>query len=138
MEDKGVLALHPDAPQAATEYISPEDLVGVPRIMPRRLSVQGESANWFGEYYDQLQILCTSNLPANSAVMVNQQLAYSLNICGSIDYWDKSKIPSRPLKPELTAGCVLAWKRQQPFGTAAEKFIDHIKKSLMDERHIGR
>ena len=97
--------------KTAKEYITPEDLVGVPLIMPRRLSVQGEIANWFGEYYDQLQILFTSNLPANSAVMVNQQLAYSLNICGSIDYWDKSKITSRPLKPELNAGCVLAWKR---------------------------
>lgn len=138
VEEKCVVSMHPDAPLAAKEYITPEDLVGVPLIMPRRLSVQGEIANWFGEYYDQLQILFTSNLPANSAVMVNQQLAYSLNICGSIDYWDKSKITSRPLKPELNAGCVLAWKRQQPFGTAAEKFIDHIKKSLMDERHIGR
>lgn len=96
--------------------------------MPRRLSVQGESANGFGEYYDQLQILFTSNLPANSAVMVNQQLAYYLNICGAVEYWDKSKSISRPLKPELNAGCVLAWKRQQPFGTVAEQFIDHIKK----------
>ena len=124
--------------KTAKEYITPEDLVGGAADHAKTFERAGRVANWFGEYYDQLQILFTSNLPANSAVMVNQQLAYSLNICGSIDYWDKSKITSRPLKPELNAGCVLAWKRQQPFGTAAEKFIDHIKKSLMDERHIGR
>lgn len=137
-EERCVVAMHPDAPLAEKEFITPEDLVGVPLIMPGRLSVRGEIANWFGDYYDQLQIMFTSNLPANSAVMVNNRLAYSLLICGSIDYWDQTKVTYRPLKPELNAACVLAWKRQQPFGAAAERFIDHMKKSLMSERHIGR
>lgn len=34
---------------------------------------------------------------------------------------------SRQLSPELTATCVLAWKRQQPFSLAATKFIEHAK-----------
>ena len=41
VEEKCVVSMHPDAPLAAKEYITPEDLVGVPLIMPRRLSVQG-------------------------------------------------------------------------------------------------
>ncbi len=129
-----VVSMHPDAPLAAKEYITPEDLVGVPLILPRRQSVQGQIANWFGDYYDKLNVLFTSNLPAGSAVMTNQRLAYSLNTCGSIDYWDQTKITYRPLKPELISACVLAWKRQQPFGLAAEKFIEHVKKSLHKEQ----
>ena len=129
-----VVSMRPDAPLAEKEYITPEDLVGVPLIMPRRQSVQGQIANWFGDYYDRIQVLFTSNLPAGSAVMAHHGLAYSLNTCGSIDYWDQTKITYRPLKPELTSACVLAWKRQQPFGLAAEKFIGHIKAKLSGRR----
>lgn len=137
-EERCIVAMHPDAPLAAKEYITPEDLVGVPLILPDRLSVQGEIANWFGDHYDRLQVLFTSNLPSNSSVIVHNRLAYALLICGSIEYWDKTKITYRPLEPELNAACVLAWKRQQPFGMAAEKFIDHMKKSLMPERQVGK
>ena len=80
-----------------------------------------------------LHVLFTSNLPSSSAVMSNQQLAYSINTCGSVDFWDQSKLTYRPLKPELTGTCALAWKRQQPFGTAAEKFISHIRKCLTEK-----
>ena len=62
--------------------------------------------------------------------MVHHHLAYSITIEGSLAFWDKEKIVYRPLSPELTATSVLAWKRQQPFGLAATKFIEHVKKSL--------
>ena len=129
-----VVTMHPDAPLAAKEYITPEDLVGVPLIMPRRASIQSEVANWFGEYYDRLNVLMTSNLPAGSAVMANQKLAYAINTCGSVDFWDQTKLTYRPLRPELSATCALAWKRQQPFGIAAEKFIAHARQALQQDR----
>lgn len=133
--ERCVVTMHPDAPLAAKEYITPEDLVGVPLIMPRRANIQSEIANWFGEYYDKIQVLFTSNLPSSSAVMSNQQLAYSINTCGSVDFWDQSKLTYRPLKPELTGTCALAWKRQQPFGIAAEKFIKYARKALEMDKY---
>jgi len=60
--------------------------------------------------------------------MVYNRLAYSLIIKGSIEFWDKEKLTYRPLFPELYATSVVAWKRQQPFGVAAEKFIEYIKR----------
>lgn len=132
--ERCVVTMHPDAPLAKKEYITPEDLVGVPLIMPRRASIQSEIANWFGEYYDKIQVLFTSNLPSSSAVMSNQQLAYSINTCGSVDFWDQTKLTYRPLKPELTATCALAWKRQQPFGIATEKFIQYARKALQMDK----
>lgn len=133
--ERCVVTMHPDAPLVAKEYITPEDLVGVPLIMPRRANIQSEIANWFGEYYDKIQVLFTSNLPSSSAVMSNQQLAYSINTCGSVDFWDQSKLTFRPLKPELTGTCALAWKRQQPFGIAAEKFIKYARKALEMDKY---
>lgn len=128
--ERWVAAMHPDCPLAGKEYVTPEDLAEVPLILPRRLNVQSELANWFGEYYDHLQIMFTSNLPSNSSIMVHDRLACSLIICGSIEFWDKEKITYRPLKPELKADCALVWKRYQPFGIAAEKFIRHVREEL--------
>ena len=121
------------------ESVSAKDLSELPMILPRRLSVQSELASWFGDYYADLNVLFTSNLNTNGAVMVRNGLAYSVVIEGSVPFWDQTKITSRPLSPALTTTCVLAWKRQQPFSLAATKFIEHAKcflsmgKEIVDE-----
>lgn len=129
-EERWVVAMHPDAPLAKKESVTVEDLLDVPLILPHRLNVQSELASWFGDAYDKLNVLFTSNLPSNSSVMVHNRLACSLVICGSVSFWDKEKLIYRPLSPELKAHCAIAWKRQQPFGAAAEKFISHIRQCL--------
>lgn len=127
VEEEWVVLMHPDMPLAEKEAITAEDLKGMPLILPYRLSVRSKLANWFGDTYSQLHILFTSNLPSNSSVMVHNQLAYSMIIKGSAAFWDKEKVTYRPLSPELYATSVIAWKRQQPFGVAAEKFIEYVK-----------
>ena len=133
-EQWGVI-MSPDSPLAKQNYVTPSDLIGVPLILPRRLNVQSELASWFGNDFDKLNILFTSNLPANSSIMVYHKLAYSIIIKGSISLWDQKKITYRPLYPELTASSVLAWKRQQPFGLAVSKFIEHIKENFAIQEH---
>lgn len=128
-EQWGVV-MSPNSPLAKLDHITPKDLRGLPLILPRRLNVQSELARWFGNEFEKLNILFTSNLPSNSSVMVHHGLAYSLIIRGSISFWDQEKIVYRPLFPELTATSVLAWRRKQPFGLAATKFIAHIKENL--------
>ena len=130
-KERWVVVMHPDAPLARKEAVTPEDLADVPLILPRRLNVRSELANWFGPYYEKLHVRFTSNLPSNSSIMVHNRLAYSLIICGSVSFWDKEKITYRPLYPELTATSVLAWKRQQPFSPAAERFITFMKEELL-------
>ena len=131
--EQWVVVMHPDAPLAKLERITPGDLVGPPLILPRRLSVRSELAAWFGSDFEKLHVLFTSNLPANSSVMVHSQLAYGVSVLGSTAFWDPEKITYRPLSPELTATSVLAWKRGQPFGLAAEKFIQHARSFLQQK-----
>ena len=133
-EEQWVAVIPPDSPLAKLEYITPEDLRGMPLILPRRLNVQSELARWFGDEFEKLNVVFTSNLPSNSSIMVHHGLACSLTIQGSISFWDKEKIVYRPLSPRLTATSVLAWKRKQPFGLAAEKFIKYMKENL----HTGQ
>lgn len=126
-EQWGVL-MRPDDPLAGKKSVTAKDLAGLPVIMASRSRVQNEISNWFGSYFKDLNILFKSNLPTNGAVMVQEGLAYSLVVRGlGASLWDKEKICFRPLYPELSATTVLAWKRQQPFSRATEKFIEHMK-----------
>ena len=127
VKEKWVVLMRPDSPLAEKETVTAKDLSALPLILPRRMNVQSELASWFGNYYDDLNVVFTSNLSTNSAVMVTGGLAYSLVIEGAVPFWDQSKVTYRPLAPSLTATSVLAWKRGQPFSLAATKFIEHIK-----------
>ena len=127
MKERWVVLMPPDDPLAEKEAITAGDLAGLPLILPRRMQVQSELASWFGDYYKNLNVLFTSNLSTNGAVMVSQGLAYSLVIEGAVPFWDSSKIACRPLYPNLIATSVLAWKREQPFSLAATKFIEYAK-----------
>ena len=131
--EQWVVVMHPDSPLAALEKITPKDLRNLPLILPHRLNIQSEVASWFGDDFANLNILFTSNLPSNSSIMVHNKLAYALSVQGSVSFWDPAKITCRPLSPALTATCVLAWKRQQPFGLATARFIEHIKSALSSE-----
>ncbi|MBO5590827.1 MAG: LysR family transcriptional regulator [Acidaminococcaceae bacterium] len=127
VKERFVVLMKPDDPLAEKECVTKDDLDGQPLILPRRLNVQGELANWFGKNPNSLNIAFTGNLPTNSAIMVKHRFGYAVAVEGAIPYWDKEQIVCRPLYPELTSGTVLAWKRGQPFGNATEKFIEHIK-----------
>lgn len=129
-KEQWVAVMHPDAPLAQKETVTVEELKDLPLILPRRLSVQSELASWFGDDFGKLDVLFTSNLPSNINIMVHNRLACALIIKGSVSFWDERKIAYRPLSPELKASSVLAWRRQQPFGMAATKFIEHMKAEL--------
>lgn len=139
IHENWVALMRPDDPLASKEAVSAEDLKARPLILPSRLNVQGELANWFGDAFGQLEIAFTGNLSTNSAVMVAGGLGCALVIGGAVPFWDAEKIASRPLTPPLSASTVLAWKRQQPFSAAAEKYIEFAKCFLnMDQaKNIG-
>lgn len=120
-EEWGVL-MRPDDPLAARNSLTAAELSALPLILPRRLSVQSELANWFGSEYPRLDVRFTSNLSTNAAVMVHQGIGYALVIRGSLPFCDEQEIVFRPLSPALEASSVLAWRRQQPFSLATTKF----------------
>lgn len=114
-------------PLAKREYVTAKDLAELPVIMPSRQKVRDEVANWFGSYCDKLNITATINMNNNAAVLVSAGIGYALTVEGGLPFIDTTEICTIPLYPELTATSVLAWKRQQPFSMAAEKFTQHIK-----------
>lgn len=114
-------------PLAKRECVTAESLAEIPVIMPSRQKVHDEVANWFGSFYGKLHISGFSNLSTNAAMMVRAGLGYALIVEGALPFLDQSEVCMVPLHPELTATSVLAWKRGQPFPTAAERFIKFAK-----------
>ena len=60
--DHWVVGMKPDDALADKEYITKEDLLDKPLILPRRQNVQSEFANWFGKDFNKLHVSFISNL----------------------------------------------------------------------------
>ncbi|MDD6326253.1 MAG: LysR family transcriptional regulator [Lachnospiraceae bacterium] len=125
--DQWVIGLRLDDPLAEKEYITKEDLVDLPLILPERLSVQSELANWFGKDFSRLKIAFTSNLGTNAGVMAMYGLGYPVSIEGAARYWRKDLLIQKKLYPEIYSSTLIAWRRNIPYSRAVQRFIEEIK-----------
>lgn len=124
--DHWIVGMKPDDPLMHKEYITKEDLLDKPLILPERRNVQSELANWFGKDFNKLHISFTSNLGTNAGVMAIHGLGYPVSIEGAAKYWREDLLVQRRLYPEITASTVIAWRRNIPYSMAMNKFIEEI------------
>lgn len=121
------LFMNVDSPLAGKEFISKEDLQGIPLITTNRQSLQTEIRNWLGKDLETLQIIGTYNIITNIASIVASGYAYALTIEGAVSLYDPQKMVFRPFFPTLSMTSVLAWKKFNPAFGAVGKFIDYFK-----------
>ena len=124
--DHWVVGMRPDDPLAAREYIEKKELLQKPLILPERMGVQSELANWFGKDFSKLDISFISNLGTNAGVMAVNGLGYPISIEGAVKYWREDILVQRKLYPEITANCVIAWRRNVPYSQAVNKMLEEI------------
>ena len=124
--DHWCVGMRPDDPLAEKEFIRKEDLIGKPLILPERMNVQSELANWFGKDFSKLQIAFTSNLGTNAGVMAANGLGYPVSIEGAAKYWREDILVQRRISPEITTSTVIAWRRNIPYSLAVSKMIEEI------------
>lgn len=124
--DHWVVGMKPDDPMVDKEYITKAELLDKQLILPQRLSVQSELANWFGKDFNKLHVSFTSNLGTNAGVMAIHGLGYPVSIEGAAKYWKKELLVQRRLYPEITASTVIAWRRNIPYPLAMNKFIEEV------------
>lgn len=129
-ESCGVI-MRKDNPLAQKDAICPEDLRGLPLIMPRQFMEYGFLTRWIGEMPEKLNIIATTDLPYNATIMVADGMGYS--ICIDFDLFtgtSDSKLCFRPFKPGLNAGVYIVWKKYQPFSKAAQAFLEQLKEDI--------
>lgn len=125
-KDKWGVAMRKDDPLADKEYITPEDLKDKPIICSKRISIQNELANWFGNRFNSDNIIATFNLINNAIAIAESEIGYALCLESLVN--DREEICFKEFYPRLETGSVLVWKKNQVFSTATRKFIDEIKK----------
>ncbi|MCD7844057.1 MAG: LysR family transcriptional regulator [Clostridiales bacterium] len=126
-QERWVVLMRPDDPLAQKSAICAADLTGKPLILPSRANVRNELFNWLGDTFSEEQVLFTSNLATNAALMVQAGLGYAIVTEGALPFWDSENIVRRPLSPAVTSDSVFAWKRSQPLTPAVERFVRQIK-----------
>lgn len=125
--DHWCVGMRPDDPLAEKEFIKKEDLIGKPLILPERMNVQSELANWFGKDFSKLQIAFTSNLGTNAGIMAANGLGYPISIEGAATkYWREDILVQRRISPEIKTSTVIAWRRNIPYSLAVRKMIEEI------------
>lgn len=124
--DRWAVTMRPDDPLAAKDVITKEDLLDKPLILPERIGVRSELANWFGKDFDKLNITMLSNLGTNAALMVRAGLGYQVSIEGAAKYWRRELLVQKRLFPAITADIVIAWRRNLPYSKAVQRMIDEV------------
>lgn len=117
---------------AAKEYILPEDLRGRELLLSHQAKVYGEFSQWLGYPPDDLNIIGTHNLIYNASVMVREGIGILITIDGIVNVTGESELKFVPLKPEISAKLVLAWKKEAVLSPAAKKFLELAKSELQN------
>lgn len=125
-ETWGIL-VHRDFEIAEKEFATPGDLAEISLLMPGRRLVQSEMQNWFGDFYDSLNVFAVYDLQYNAAVMAQKKIGAVLTIDLESRYDNLKFIP---FYPELKSGSVLVWKKNRVRSAAAEAFVSFAKEYL--------
>ena len=122
-EEWGIL-VREDSPLALRNDVSPEDLAGVPLILPSRENVQNELLNWFGPHAEHLHITATGNLLYNLAFLARDSGSCVLTLNLDCAYEGLRFVP---LSPKMESGTVLVWKKAETFSPAATAFLAYAR-----------
>ncbi len=133
-KERWVTVMPAGAPLAKQKAVTARELADVPIIVPSRQKVFDEVANWFGEYYNKLDIVAANNLVSNCVLLAQSGIGYALAVEGGLPFLDSSELCALPLSPELTTTSVLAWKRNKPLSSAALQFKEYAKRALDMDR----
>lgn len=106
------------------ETIEASDLQNEQLISARGEHMYPEIRKWFGEYYDQVEIVASGNLLYNEAILAQEQIGVVLAIELECNYPGLKFIP---LSPHIETPTVLTWKRNQILSSTTLAFMEHAK-----------
>lgn len=133
-KDTWGVIMRKDSPLAEKPEIRANDLKGLPLIFSRQVLQQRAEANelagWFGDEWENLNIVTTFNLCYNAAVMAKQGIGYVVSLDKLIDTSNESPLCFRPFAPRLESRLDIVWKKYQVFSAAAELFLNELKEKF--------
>ena len=132
--DRWVVLMNNQDELAQKETIASADLHNRPLLLSRQTlspSTHGdELLDWLGKPLEELHIAGSYTLLYNASLMAREGLGYALSFENIINT-KGSDICCRPLKPEIFAQPFIAWKKNQVFSKASQKFLEALKNSFL-------
>ena len=104
------------------ETIQATDLQNQQLISVRSEKMYPEIRKWFGEYYDQVEVIASGNLLYNEAILAQEQIGAVLGIELDCHYPGLKFVP---LSPGVETPTVLTWKKNQILSSTTIAFIEH-------------
>lgn len=129
--DEWGFLMRKDCPLAAKEVIRPEDIHGVPLILPQRIGLQRELSDWSGIPTEQLNTIATFDILFNNpSLLIKNGLGCAFALRSLVDTSESRTLCFRPLEPAVKIQYGLAWKRYPIFSKAAEKFVEEVRRTV--------
>src|SRR5574344_178457 len=113
---------------ARQKEIAIADLQRLPIIFPNQAYEGKERLEWFGEKYEQLNIVATYNLLYNATFLVEQGVGYALCLEGLVDTAGKRDLVFRPFKPQINGELYIVTKKYQVFSSVVNIFLRYVAK----------
>ena len=117
-------------PLAQRETICVDDLVGLP-LFTSEQGWEGDIRKWAGDRFPELHLEGSFRLAYNASMFVREGLGYQLSFRHLVDVSESSGLAFRPLEPRLESKLYLIWNRYQAFTPIAERFIEQIRRSFV-------
>lgn len=118
------------SPLTHYDRITPELVSKAPLICSRQALRDNELSGWFGNAFENLNIVATYNLLFNASLMVEEGIGYALCLDKLANTTETSPLTFIPLEPKIESHLSLIWKRHVTFSVAAQKFLDVMQEEI--------
>ena len=129
--DKWGLVLPMNDPLAKKKTIHAKDLIGLPLFCSEQ-AWNNEIKEWAGTFFPEMKLEGSFRLSYNGSIFAKEGLGYLLTFDHLIDTSEGSGLVFRPLSPKTETRLYIAWNRYQTFTPIAERFLEHLQLSFVD------
>ena len=130
LTDKWGILMRKDSPLSEKEYITKEDLNGLPLLFSVHSFKKNNVTAWFCKDLDKLNVVATYNLIYNASLMVEQGMGYAVGLKGIINTSGDSTLCFRPFFPILETHLDVAWKKNGALSKASKIFLERLISDL--------
>jgi len=121
-----------DSALAAKDFITSDDLVGLPLISAVGNIAQSNIGKWFGGRLSEIEVIAKGNLLYNEALLAQSNIGAVIAMRLNCHYDGLKFIPLKPILESTTA---LAWKKEQLFSPVTSAFLEFAKKYISGISH---
>lgn len=132
LTDKWGILMRKDSPLSEKEYITKEDLNGLPLLFSVHSFKKNNVTAWFCKDLDKLNVVATYNLIYNASLMVEQGMGYAVGLKGIVNTSGDSTLCFRPFFPILETHLDVAWKKNGELSKASKIFLERLISDLSE------